>query len=292
MDAEGIQTITEAFHAIDLDGSGTLSRGEIIRGCREQEKVRKLLGLPRNLRVDDGSKSAFEEVFARLDPDESHDITLEEFVAALSTPESRAAVAAAAAPPSWVQVATEAPLEVDGDVPTRTRHGFAHFASEARFEHAYTEWEEEREESLRSYGTEMEQWSIAERQTITEAEKEHLVVRHRAHIKENSAFPDNERAEQRAKVEKNLNVRVAAVYKPPSAAWLSSYVVPEPDPPLELAAQPLGPHGAAAEQGTLPSAPPAPPSPPELAASPETALQLPSVAEDAAVTDFESPILL
>ena len=48
------------------------------------EMVRVLLGLPRNLRPDDGSKAAFEAIFQRLDPDESHGISLDEFLAVLA----------------------------------------------------------------------------------------------------------------------------------------------------------------------------------------------------------------
>ena len=57
---------------------------------------------------------------------------------------------------------------------------------------------------------------------------------HRKNLNQNSAFNATERAAERAKVERNLSVRMAAVYKPPSEAWLQSYVVPTPDPPLDL----------------------------------------------------------
>ena len=177
----------------------------------------------------------------------------------LSAAESRAAVAAAAAPPSWVEHATKAPLEVDADEATRIRNGYTHFASEARFEHTMTEWEEERDESVRSVRTEMTQWHINGRNTLSDLERDHLLRSHAAHLEANSAFDAAERAEQRAKVEKNLTVRVAAVYKPPPEAWLRAYVAPRPDLPLDLekTSKPLPP--AAGAPGAVVSIPPSPP---------------------------------
>ena len=118
-------------------------------------------------------------------------------------------------------------------------------------------------------------WQVETRNTLTVPEKMHLVAAHKAHLKENSAFDENERAEQRAKVEKNLSVRVAAVYKPPSEDWLKSYVVPKADPPLDLAStsKPLPPKGAPAKPDATASIPPSPPA--STAARPPTLDQVP-----------------
>jgi hypothetical protein len=243
---ELVQSVTGAFHAIDLDKSGTLTRGEIIRACREQERVRLLLGLPRNLRQGDGSKQAFEAIFARLDSDESAEISLAEFLKCFTAPDMRSAAAAAAEPPSWVAAAASAPLEVDGDVGVRARHGFVHFQSEGRFEHTQAEWLEERDESGRSVSTEMEQWGVADRQTLSEAEYGDLVAKHKKHITEQSAFDARERAEQRAKVEDNLRERLLHIYRPEPADLQKLVVATRLDPPLQPLTQPLAPHGASA----------------------------------------------
>ena len=123
----------------------------------------------------------------------------------------------------------------------------------------------------------MATWQIDTRNTLSIPERMHLAAAHKNHLNENSAFPMKERAEQRAKVEKNLSVRVAAVYKAPSDAWLKSYVVPKTDPPLDLAStsKPLPPaSGAPAKppEATV-SIPPSPPEPP--AARPPTLDQVP-----------------
>ena len=42
---------------------GVLSRIEVIKACRADERVRELLGLPRVIRQEDGTRDAFEAVF-------------------------------------------------------------------------------------------------------------------------------------------------------------------------------------------------------------------------------------
>ena len=72
-------TCSMAFSLIDRNRDGVLTRIEVIRACREQERVRTLLGLPQQIRQEDGSREAFEAVFQRLDTDESKSIDYEEF---------------------------------------------------------------------------------------------------------------------------------------------------------------------------------------------------------------------
>ena len=76
LDADGVAT---AFSLIDANGDGVLSRAEVIKACRASERVRTLLGLPKTIRQEDGTRDAFEAVFQRLDVDDSKSITLDEF---------------------------------------------------------------------------------------------------------------------------------------------------------------------------------------------------------------------
>ena len=228
------QTVTQAFHAIDLDKSGTLSRAEIIRACREQEKVRLLLGLPRNLRESDGSMAALEAVLKKLNPSEEG-VRLAEFVTVFSAPEMRAAVEAASAPPSWLSAVKDAPLFVDGEAKVRSEHGFKHFASEGRFEHTLAEWTDERIESLTSVQTELAQWRCDEksRQTISADEYANLTKRQEEYLAANSAFPKADRDAEKAKVLANLEQRVALAYRPPSKDQMRRIKAPTSlSPPL------------------------------------------------------------
>jgi hypothetical protein len=77
--AEAEQRCKRAFALIDKNGNGTLSRGEVIIACRESEEVRTLLGLPKVIRQEDGSRDRFEAVFQRLDKDETKAIDQDEF---------------------------------------------------------------------------------------------------------------------------------------------------------------------------------------------------------------------
>ena len=73
--------IAEAFAMVDANCDGVLSRAEVIRACRANERVRELLELPRVIRQEDGTRDAFEKVFQRLDQDDSKAISLDEFFA-------------------------------------------------------------------------------------------------------------------------------------------------------------------------------------------------------------------
>merc|ERR1712048_235278 len=76
---EAKQRCKEAFALIDGNGNGKISRAEVIKACRESEKVRNLLGLPKVIRQEDGSRDQFEAVFQRMDKNESKDVSLDEF---------------------------------------------------------------------------------------------------------------------------------------------------------------------------------------------------------------------
>ena len=72
--------IAEAFALMDVNGDGALSRIEVIKACRQHERIRRLLGLPRTIRQEDGSRDEFERLFQRLDSDASKAITLREML--------------------------------------------------------------------------------------------------------------------------------------------------------------------------------------------------------------------
>ena len=76
---EGTVDVEKAFRLIDANNDGELSRAEVIKACRADERVRTLLGLPRVIRQEDGTRDAFEEVFQRIDADDSKAISLDEF---------------------------------------------------------------------------------------------------------------------------------------------------------------------------------------------------------------------
>ena len=78
-DEPELDDIAEAFSLIDADGSGDLSRAEVIKACRTNERVRMLLSLPKVIRQDDWTRDAFEAIFKDLDSDNSRSITLDEF---------------------------------------------------------------------------------------------------------------------------------------------------------------------------------------------------------------------
>ena len=78
--SEEERDIAEAFTTIDANCDGVLSRSEVIKACRSSERVRLLLGLPRVIRQEDGTRDAFETVFQRLDADDSKSVTLDEFL--------------------------------------------------------------------------------------------------------------------------------------------------------------------------------------------------------------------
>ena len=68
-----------AFHLMDKDGNGKLSRAEVIQALRKDATVRKVLGLPAVIRQEDGTRDRFEEVFQAMDTDGSKAVPFDEF---------------------------------------------------------------------------------------------------------------------------------------------------------------------------------------------------------------------
>ena len=237
--------VVKAFHAIDLDKSGTLTVGEVMRACREQEKVRLLLGLPRNLREDDGSLEAFRTTMAQLDADGSNSISLQEFVSYFTSPSRRAAaMAAAAKAPSWTSLVETHPLEVDGDPNVRTENAYLHWQSYARFEHSREKWRQERNDSLATLASELASWKIGgDQQTLSRSESDALISNQRAFLDGSSPFDAERRAKQRAKVEQVLKERVRLGHTKPTQEQMSAMkLASKLDAPIEVLATPLEPN--------------------------------------------------
>lgn len=71
--------VRAAFKMIDKNNDGTLSRIEVIKALRTQEKVSELLKLPHVIRQEDGTRDNFEVVFQAIDRDDSKSISMSEF---------------------------------------------------------------------------------------------------------------------------------------------------------------------------------------------------------------------
>merc|ERR1712139_478610 len=54
------EKLIAAFKRIDVNNDGQLSRAEVIKVCRADPEIRELLGLPKNIRQEDGSRDLFE----------------------------------------------------------------------------------------------------------------------------------------------------------------------------------------------------------------------------------------
>ena len=212
--------LREAFALIDLDDSGTLTRGELVRGCREKETVRTLMGLPRNLRGDEAAQSRFDKLFAKLDTDGSENVTEEEFIAYFTSSEGQQAVGTLSGPPAWLTAAEGLKLDPYGEPAVRMREGFRLWQPVGRFEHEEGEWDEERQESKRSVASEMAQWELGGVESISPQQLEHLLRSKRANLEKNCVFPRAEMVRERKAVEEALAERVAKLYKTLSPAEL------------------------------------------------------------------------
>jgi len=241
--------LSKAFKLIDLDGSGSLTRGELIRGCREKEPVRELLSLPRNLRGDAEATAKFEAVFAHLDPDGSGKIDSREFIGYFTSAAGRAAVAALGTAPSWHKAVADLSFSPDLPPAQRAQNGFKLWASEARFEHGSDEWAEEREESARTLATDLAQWEVAQLDGISREQLDHLLTSKRTNLEKNSAFPMGEVMTERRRVEATLEQRMAHLYKQPSADVLRKLPVTLSKPGGAASSLPSEPKTAGASSG-------------------------------------------
>ena len=53
---------------------------EVIQACRHDHRVREALQLPERIRQEDGSRDKFEQLFQKVDVDDSHTIDVDEFI--------------------------------------------------------------------------------------------------------------------------------------------------------------------------------------------------------------------
>lgn len=81
-----IESILEAFARIDTNKNGVLSRAEVIKACKADASIRELLGLPKTIRQEDGTRDLFEDVYQRLDADGSKTIDADEMVSFFTAP--------------------------------------------------------------------------------------------------------------------------------------------------------------------------------------------------------------
>ena len=93
-DPEGVTAaVVAAFEKIDKDGSGTISRIEVVQACKRHDDLRCMLGLPEHIRQEDGSHTALEALFERMAANEEgqKQIALAEFLRVFGPPSEPAA---------------------------------------------------------------------------------------------------------------------------------------------------------------------------------------------------------
>lgn len=76
-------SLRAVFDRIDSNRNGLLTRAEVIRALRSDDKVRGLLGVASFKQHDSAAHKAFEAVFQGMDADESRNIDFDEFAAEL-----------------------------------------------------------------------------------------------------------------------------------------------------------------------------------------------------------------
>lgn len=215
-----LANLRAAFALIDLDGGGTLTRGELVRGCREKERVRLLMGLPRNLRGDKESQERFAALFHKLDRNESDDVSEDEFVAYFSSVEGQAAMERFSAVPSWRTAALKLKLDPYGPPEERSHEGFLLWASEARFEMRMPdEWMDERKRGGHALSTQLAQWQVLG-DGLTHEELERLRAARKKDLETKAAFPVRDLRIERKRMQSVLEDRVDMLYQPPSAETL------------------------------------------------------------------------
>jgi len=220
--------LEEAFALIDLDRSGILTRGELLRGCREKERVRNLMGLPRNLRADIEAKRRFEALFAKLDSDESDGVSMLEFVAHFTSTEGRAAIASLEAAPSWIGIAQTLQLDPYGPPEERWPEGRLLFNSEARFEgHTLHEWMVERNSACRELSKRLAEWKVLG-DGLSQEECSLLCASSKERFGACANFPAIAVLQERKRIEVALEERVAILYRPPSAEARHTLPMPQP----------------------------------------------------------------
>mmetsp|Transcript_33744 Transcript_33744/g.104842 ORF Transcript_33744/g.104842 Transcript_33744/m.104842 type:complete len:271 (-) Transcript_33744:59-871(-) len=74
-------TLREIFSLCDKDGSGRISKIELIKVCRSTPRIAHFFGLPDHIRQEDGSRSLMEDWFQRIDSNDDREISWDEMVA-------------------------------------------------------------------------------------------------------------------------------------------------------------------------------------------------------------------
>merc|ERR1712217_1024821 len=67
------------FTSIDANWDGMVNKRELVRALRKNSDIAEFFGLPRKIKIEDGSKEALEKVFHLIDTDSNHSVSWEEF---------------------------------------------------------------------------------------------------------------------------------------------------------------------------------------------------------------------
>ena len=63
--------VVDIFKVLDLNGDGELSHAEFIRGLKANPMVAKRLGMPTDIRAEDGTRDNYQLAFGKIDNDGS-----------------------------------------------------------------------------------------------------------------------------------------------------------------------------------------------------------------------------
>ena len=78
--ADARSELEQVFDEIDANHDGHLSRAELIHAVRESQSIADLLGLPRHIRQEDGTRDMFETIFRQLDTNDDKMVSKAEFI--------------------------------------------------------------------------------------------------------------------------------------------------------------------------------------------------------------------
>lgn len=72
------EELKEIFGLLDKDGDGSITHTECIIGLKKYGWIADKLGMPSNIRQEDGSRESYQVIFGRIDHDSSKTIEFEE----------------------------------------------------------------------------------------------------------------------------------------------------------------------------------------------------------------------
>jgi len=72
--------VYEIFAALDANGDGEISHAELIKGLKSNPMVASKLGMPSNIRAEDGTRESYQLAFGKIDNDGSKSIDVHELL--------------------------------------------------------------------------------------------------------------------------------------------------------------------------------------------------------------------